>query len=89
MGNLLYFCAYDTKNMDAGLLVVFCTGLERRPVVRNTEIKITCSNLIVLERNDDSKVFGMASNGKNWLIACPAGFRLTQVRPTRFRPMDK
>ncbi len=88
MGNLFYFCAHDTASMKAHLLVVFCTDLQGTPAVRNTEIRIVCSNLIVIERDDDSKVFGMASSGKNWIIACPAGFKVTQVRPIKFGPID-
>jgi hypothetical protein len=88
MGKLFYFCARNKQNNGAYLIVVFCTGSEGVQVVSDTEIKITCSNLIVLERNDDSKIFGTASNGRNWSIACPSNYKLVQTRPTNYSPVN-
>ena len=85
---LVYLRALNRKDRSTHLLPVVCTDFGGIDRVTATEIRITCSNLIVLEHNDDSKLFGTSSNGNVWTVVCPAGFRLDRVRPTEFSTVD-
>ena len=86
MGKILYFCARNINNNATRLLVVLCVDFEGKRTVSSGEVKIVCSSIIVLEH--DPVAFGLSSNGKNWTIKCHPNCIMTQVKPTRFSPVD-
>ncbi len=86
MRKILYFCARNINNNATRLLVVLCVDFEGKRTVNSREVKIVCSSIIVLEH--DPVAFGLSSNGKNWTIKCHPNCIMTQVKPTRFSPVD-
>ena len=86
MRKILYFCARNINNNATRLLVVLCVDFEGKRTVNSGEVKIVCSSIIVLEH--DPVAFGLSSNGKNWTIKCHPNCIMTQVKPTRFSPVD-